>query len=79
MSQPKPKPWRNDVGTSVGLVIGFVLWWSNYNPARGLLQNLQLLIVPAALGMFVVGWRNRRKKVGPWDPKVIARNGRGTL
>ena len=73
----KPKPWRIEVGAIVGLAIGFLVWWSAYDAAAGLLQNPQLVIVPAAVGMLVVSWRNRRKKVGPYDPEIIERNKRG--
>ena len=68
-----------NVGTLVGLAVGVLLWWSAYDPRAGLLQNPQLLVVPAAAGIFVVNWRNRRKKVGPYDPAVIRRNRRGVL
>ena len=73
----KAKPWRIEVGAIVGLAIGFVVWWSAYDAGAGLLQKPQLLIVPAALGLFVVSLRNRRKRVGPYDPEIIERNRRG--
>jgi len=75
----KPKPWRIEIGAIVGLAIGCVVWWSAYNPNAGLLQNPQLLIVAAAFGMFAVSVRNRRKKVGPYDPEIIEKNRRGVL
>ena len=52
---------------------------SAYDPGAGLFQNPQLLIVPAALGMFVVSVRNRRKKVGHYDPETVERNKRGAI
>jgi hypothetical protein len=68
-----------DKGGAVGLLIGGLLWWSAYEPAESLFQNPQLIIVPAAIGVFIVALRNRRKKVGPWDPETIARNARGQV
>lgn len=73
----KPRPWRIEVGAIVGLLVGVAVWWSAYDPGAGLLQKPHLLIVPAALGMFVVSLRNRRKKVGPYDPEPVERNKRG--
>ena len=74
----KSKPWRIEFGAIVGLAIGFLVWWSAYDSAAGLLQNPQLIIVPAAIGILIVSLRNRRKKVGPFDPETIERNKRGT-
>ena len=73
------KPWKMTVGIAVGLVIGVLLWWGSYVPSQGLFQNPQLVIVPAAIGILIVNVRNRRKKVGPYDPAVIARNKRGRV
>ncbi len=73
----KPTPWRIELGVIVGLIIGVVVWWSAYDPGAGVFQKPQLLIVPAAFGIAVVSLRNRRKKVGPYDPEVIERNRRG--
>ena len=73
----KSKPWRMDVGMLVGLLVGALVWWSAYEPDLGLMQKPQLLVVPAALGALVVGLRNKRKKVGPYDAETLARNKRG--
>ena len=73
----KPRPWRMEVGMLVGLLVGALVWWSAYEPHLGLMQKPQLLLVPAALGAGVVGLRNKRKKVGPYDPATIGRNKRG--
>ncbi len=67
------------VGIAIGLVVGVLLWWGSYVPGKGLLQNPQLVIVPAALAILIVSVRNRRKRVGPYDPEVIARNKRGRV
>jgi hypothetical protein len=75
----KLKPWRIELGATGGLAIGVVIWWSAYDPRAGLFQNPQFVIVPAALGMLVVSLRNRRKKVGPYDPEIMDRNSRGTV
>ncbi len=73
----KPTPWRIELGAIVGLIIGVVVWWSAYDPSAGVFQKPKLLIVPAAFGILVVSLRNRRKKVGPYDPEVIERNRQG--
>jgi len=71
------KPWNMKYGIALGLVVGALLWWGSYVPGEGIFQNLQLLIVPVATAIVVVSARNRRKKVGPYDPEVIVRNKRG--
>ena len=75
----KPKPWSMDRGAVVGLLIGLLLWWSEYEPAEGLLQKPHLIILPVAFGIGIVALRNRRKKVGAWDPETIARNRSGRV
>jgi hypothetical protein len=67
------------LGLSLGLLVGALFWWSRYAPGGGLFQNPQLLLVPAAIGTVVVGFRNKRKKVGPYDPDTISKNERGRL
>ena len=59
------------------MVVGVLLWWSSYVPSKGVLQNPQLVIVPMAIAIVIVSVRNRRRKVGPYDPETIARNKRG--
>jgi hypothetical protein len=73
------KPWNMTVGIAIGLLVGVLLWWSSYVPSAGIFQNPQLVIVPAAIAIFIVSVRNRRKKVGPYDPEDIARNKRGRV
>ena len=73
------KPWNMNVGIAIGLVIGVLLWWSSYVPGKGVFQNEQLVLTPAAIGAVIVGMRNRRKKVGPYDPKLVERNKRGRV
>jgi hypothetical protein len=73
------KPWNLMVGMAIGLAIGVLLWWSSYVPSKGMFQNPQLIIVPAAIGILIVSARNRRKKVGTYDPEVIAQNKRGRM
>ncbi|WP_336981432.1 hypothetical protein [Altererythrobacter fulvus] len=68
-----------EFGFVIGLLIGALAWWSAYEPGAGLFQNVQLIIVPAAFGIFVVSLRNRRKRVGPYDPEVVARNKDGVV
>lgn len=75
----KPKPWNMTIGMLIGLLTGTALWWGSYVPGAGMFQNLQLVIVPAAIAILVVSVRNKRKQVGPYDPEVIARNKRGRL
>jgi hypothetical protein len=75
----KSRPWRIGLGGIVGFAIALVIWWSAYDPARGLLQHPQLLIAPVAAGIFIVTLRNRHKKVGPFDPDVRARSESGQV
>jgi hypothetical protein len=75
----KPKPWGMKVGILGGLLVGALMWWSAYDPRLGLTQKPQLLLVPGAVGILVVSLRNRRRKVGPYDPETLERNKRGTL
>jgi hypothetical protein len=73
----KPKPWRTDVGVAIGALSGALIWWNAYDPRAGLFQNPQFILVPAVVGLLIVGFRNKRKKVGPYDPEIIALNKRG--
>lgn len=75
----KARPWRTELGSIVGLAVGVLVWWSAYDPAAGLLQNPQLVIVPTAFGVLVVSLRNRWKKVDPYDPEIIERNKSGVV
>jgi hypothetical protein len=63
----------------VGLVVGALLWLGAYEPGGGLLQNLRLLVLPAAFGAGFVGVRNWHRQVGPFDPEIIAENKRGRV
>jgi hypothetical protein len=63
------KPWSIGIGALGGTIVGAFLWWSAYEPGLGLFQKPQLIVVPSAFGIFIVSMRNRRKKVGAWDPK----------
>lgn len=47
--------------------------------SASLFSNLHLLILPAAMGAFIVGLRNSRKKVGVYDPKIVAQNKKGRV
>lgn len=73
------KPWSMNIGMAIGLAVGALLWWGRYDPGRGIFQNAQLVIGPAALAILIVSLRNKRNKVGPYDPDIIARNKRGRL
>lgn len=75
----KPRPWRMATGVVCGLLAGAVLWWNSYIPGAGSFQNPQLFLIPAALGIVVVSLRNKRKKVGPYDPDVVALNRHGRV
>ena len=75
----KRKPWHAGIGAAIGLLVGGLLWWSAYEPGLGLLQKPQLLVGSAALGMFIVIARNKRKKVGQFDEDHQAKNRRGRL
>lgn len=74
-----PKPWRMDAGLLGGLVVGACLWWVYYLPGAGLFDNLHLLIVPPALGALAVALRNSHKKVGVYDPRIVAQNQQGRV
>ena len=73
----RPQPWRMETGLICGLAIGALLWWWTFLPGGGLFQNLQMLLIPAGLGIVVVSLRNRKKSVGFYDPEIVARNKRG--
>jgi peptidoglycan/LPS O-acetylase OafA/YrhL len=73
------KHWSMTIGMAIGLAVGAVLWWGSYDPGEGIFQNVQLVVVPAALAILIVAVRNKRNKVGPYDPDIIARNKRGRL
>lgn len=73
------KPWNMTVGIAIGMVIRVFLWWGSYVPSEGMFRNPQLVIVPAAVGSLIVNVRNRRQKVGPYDPEIIALNKRGRV
>ncbi len=75
----KPKPWRLDVAVGIGLLLGALLWWSAYDPSGSFLQNPQLILGPAVAGVLVVSMRNRRSKVGPYDPETIAEDTKGRV
>jgi hypothetical protein len=75
----RPKPWPMEAGMFVGLLVGALLWWATYLPGAGLFSNLHLLILPAAMGAVVVALRNSRKKVGVYDPKIVAQNKKGRV
>jgi len=79
-SEPgRPRVWRVEIGMLAGLLVGAALWWVNYLPGAGLFDNVHLLIVPPALGAFVVALRNSRRKVGAHDPRIVAENQRGRV
>lgn len=73
------KPWNMSVGIILGLFIGSLLWWGSFVPGKGIFQNLQLVIVPAALAIVIVSVRNKRKKAGPYNPEVTVKNRRGRV
>jgi hypothetical protein len=75
----KTRPWNSAAGAAAGSILGAVLWWSSFDPSQGHFQQLHLVIVPAALGVLIVSMRNRRKKVGVYDPEIIARNKKGRV
>ncbi|RYG98859.1 MAG: hypothetical protein EON58_05800 [Alphaproteobacteria bacterium] len=75
----KAKPWNMGVGIAAGVIVGALIWWNAYVPDAGVFQNPQLIIVPAGMGVLVVSIRNKRKKVGPYDPEVIERNRSGRV
>ena len=73
------KPWNMTVGIAIGLMVEVLLWWARYVSSEGIFQNPQLVVMPAAIASLIVTVRNRRKKVGPYDPEVIARTKRGRV
>lgn len=75
----KPKPWSVKAGMAVGLVVGALLWLEAYESGHGLMQNLQLLLGPVAVGAGLVGLRNWLRQVGPFDPAIIAENKQGRV
>ena len=75
----KPKAWSVNRGAAIGLLFGLLLWWSAFESAEGLFQKPQLIILPVAFSIFIVGLRNRKKKVGDWDPETIEQNRDGRV
>lgn len=75
----KAKPWNMAIGIAAGVVVGALMWWRAYVPDAGVFQNPQLIVVPAALGVLVVSIRNKREKIGPYDPETIERNKKGRV
>ncbi|ODT84779.1 MAG: hypothetical protein ABS86_06550 [Sphingobium sp. SCN 64-10] len=75
----RPKPWPMKAGIAAGLCVGALLWWRNHLSGAGLFHDLHLIIVPAALGAFIVAVRNSRKQLGAYAPKVIEQNRRGRV
>ena len=73
------KPWRTDVGTTAGLAVGMLFWWSAYEDGGGWLQNVHLPLLSALAGHFVANGRNWWRAVGPYDPEVLARNKGGVV
>ncbi len=74
-----PQPWRVERGLLAGLLVGALLWWVYYLPGAGLFDNVHLLIVPPALGAFIVALRNSHKKVGAYAPRIVAQNKQGRV
>ena len=74
-----PRPWRIEAGIALGLLAGALLWWVNYLPGAGLFDNLHLLVVPPAIGAFIVALRNSRKRVGAYDPAIVTHNRNGRV
>lgn len=75
----KRKPWSMNIVMTIGLVVGVVLWLGRYDHRHAIFQNVSLIIVPIATSVVVVSFRNRRKRVGPFEPDTIARNNRGRV
>ncbi|HEX7874743.1 MAG TPA: hypothetical protein VF475_17665 [Sphingobium sp.] len=73
----KPKPWRMKIGLIFGFLAGAILWWSSFVSGGGWFQNPHIVVLPMALGVAAVSWRNRRAKVGFYDPEIIERNKQG--
>ena len=75
----RPKVWRIEAGLGAGLLVGAVFWWLKYLPGAGLFHNLHLFVVPAAIGGFLVVLRNSRKRIGAYDPRIVAQNRKGRV
>ena len=77
MTDEKPKEWSQTKFMLIGLAIGGVLWvFGGDGPT---LDDIQVVLFPAVVGMLIAWWHNRRHQVGPYDPETIERNKRGTL
>ncbi len=75
----KREAWRMEIGMLIGLGVGALLWWRSYLPGGGYFQNLQLLLIPAAAGILIVAVRNKRQRLGYYDPDTMAQNRRGRV
>lgn len=76
---PKAKLWRMETGIACGLAVGAVLWWAGFVEGGGLFQNPHLILLPTAIGITAVAFRNRRNQVGIYDPEIITRNKSGRV
>jgi len=61
------RPWNMGTGLAIGSIAGLVTWWSEFEHGMGLFQKPQLIIVPAALGVFAVTVRNKRLRASNAD------------
>lgn len=75
----KPKYWRMEAGMIGGMLVGAPLYWSSYLPGGGFLQNPHLILLPAAVGILIVALRNKRMRVGYYDPDIIEQNKQGRV
>jgi hypothetical protein len=75
----KRKAWRIEAGILCGAVAGAILWMMAFVQGGGIFQNLQLILVPVAVGILVVVLRNRREEVGYYDPENLEQNRQGRV
>ena len=74
----KAKPWRVEVGLAIGFAVGVFLWSAGGEPFK-LAELCRLIVGPSVVAIAVISASNKLKRVGPYDPEVLARNKGGVV
>ena len=63
----------------IGLAVGLLFWLIPDENGSFVLGDLPLILFPGVIAFAIADYRNRRKKVGRFDPELLERNRRGTV